>query len=120
MPEGKHEPHQSQPSRQGTDCGFADSAVILEALFGPENDGRVLVGIAERSDARQEQSLALGLRQERLAQRPRRAPRRQIDGGEWQSERVGREPAGRGQVACEDGPGERGEERRRRRDGVEP
>ena len=44
-----------------------------ETILGPEDDGRVLVGIAERPDARQEQRLALGSRRERP--RAARAPR---------------------------------------------
>ena len=112
VPEGEHELHQRQPSRQRADRGFAERAILSETLFGPEDDGRVLIGIAERSDARQKQSLALRLRQERLAQRPCGAARGQIDGGERQSERIGRESTGRRQVAGENGLRQRGEERR--------
>ena len=57
MSEGKHEPHQSQPSRQGTDCGFAQEELNrrvhpsvmwakLEAAYGSPPD---LAKIVDRS-----------------------------------------------------------------------
>ncbi len=82
MPEGEHEPHQRKASRQRTDGGRSNGAVVVGAILGPEDDGRILVGIAERPDARQEQRLALGFGEKGLAQRARRAAGRQIDGGE--------------------------------------
>ncbi len=106
--------------RQRADGRRTERAVIVEAVLGPEDDGCLLVGIAQRPDARQEQRLALGLGQEGLAERAGRAAGGEIEGGKRQGERVGLGATGRGQLAVKHGSGKRGEERRRRRDGVEP
>ena len=110
MPEGEHEPHQGKASRQRIDSGRSGGAVIFRAILRPEEDGRVLVGIAERPDARQEQRRAFRFREEGLAQCAPRAAGREIDGGVRQGERIGLRSARRRQLALENGARKRRKE----------
>ena len=119
LPEGEHEPHQREPPTQRADGGRRDGAVVI-VISGPENDGGILVGIAEPPDARQEHGPAFGFGEKRLAQRAARAPGRKIDRGQGKDQRIGLGAAGHRQLARENGSGKRGEERRRRRDSIEP
>src|SRR5581483_2436138 len=93
-------------------------AALLVAI--PQDERRLLVGVAERPDAGKEQRPVRDLGEECFAQGPRRTPRREVDGGEGKSERIRLRPAWNRQVAGEDGSCQCGEERRRRRNSVEP
>ena len=84
---GENELQQSGAALQLTD-NLRPGDAFDSTILGAEDEGGLLVRIAERPDARQQQSIAFRLGEERLAQRARRAAGGQIDGGEGKRQRV--------------------------------
>ena len=69
---GENELHQSDAALQLTD-NLRPGDAFDSTILGAEDEGGLLVRIAERPDARQQQSIAFRLGEERLAERARRA-----------------------------------------------
>ena len=67
---------------QRADGRSRDGAVVSCPVSRSEDDGGILVGIAECPDARQEHACVLGFGEKRIAQRAACAPCREINRGQ--------------------------------------
>ena len=78
MAQSEDEPHESKTPLQRADRWRANQAVCNVGPTLTENKSGLLVGVAKRADARQQQRLATCFEEKGLTQCARRAPRRQI------------------------------------------
>ena len=106
---GEHEPHQGKAPLQRADAAGTGSSgkAFLSVAFAAEDEGGILIRVAERANRGQQHRVASRSIEKGVAERSDGAAGGQVDDGAGESQRVRLGAARHRQVAVEDGSRER-------------